>query len=269
MRLLSRCSQKKSLPNRILSLLLRFTTRMSSAFSGGLGDPSLTVFSPAECLVGGIFIGLSVVARAFALGTVTGISGIFGASVRLESFEKAAFSIGLFLSGVALFWGSPAPFLRVPDGLPVYRPIVAAILVAVGTHFGNGCTRLQKLMTHYDTAHVFLQRMRRLCCGLMRAGFLVYMQMTLRQRARHLRHLAPQRPLFCCRSSFHVRVRAYMLDAPVLVTIPCPFRAFGFLVSSLSRAAADFGVLDVSYAPASPAFAGTAAALIACGACSW
>ena len=27
-------------------------------FSGGMGDPSLTTFSPAECLVGGIFIGL-------------------------------------------------------------------------------------------------------------------------------------------------------------------------------------------------------------------
>jgi hypothetical protein len=114
---------------------------MSSTFSGGMGDPSLTTFSPAECLVGGIFIGISVVARAFALGTVTGISGIFGSTVRFESLEKAFFSIGVFLSGVALFWGSPAPFLRVPDDLPVYRPIVAAILVAVGTHYGNGCTR--------------------------------------------------------------------------------------------------------------------------------
>jgi hypothetical protein len=114
---------------------------MASAFSGSMGDPSLTTFSPAECLVGGVFIGISVVARAFALGTVTGISGIFGASVRLESLEKVAFSIGTFLSGVALFWGSPAPFLRVPSELPVYRPVVAAILVALGTHFGNGCTR--------------------------------------------------------------------------------------------------------------------------------
>ena len=106
-----------------------------------LGDPSLTTFSPAECLVGGIFIGISVVARALALGTVTGISGIFGSTVRFESLEKAFFSIGIFLSGVALFWGYPAPFLRVPDELPVYRPIVAAILVAIGTHYGNGCTR--------------------------------------------------------------------------------------------------------------------------------
>jgi hypothetical protein len=193
---------------------------MSSAFSGGLGDPSLTVFSPAECLVGGIFIGLSVVARAFALGTVTGISGIFGASVRFESFEKAAFSIGLFLSGVALFWGSHAPFLRVPDNLPVYRPIVAAILVAVGTHFGNGCTRFQKLMINYHTAYAFLQRMRRLCCGLM--------QMTLRQRARHLRHLAPQRPLFCCRSSFHVRVRALLAGRARFCNNPLPLQGIRF-----------------------------------------
>ena len=78
---------------------------MASVFAGGMGDPSLVVFSPAECLVGGMFIGVSVVARAFALGTVTGISGIFGASVRFESLEKIAFSVGLFLSGVALFWG--------------------------------------------------------------------------------------------------------------------------------------------------------------------
>ena len=117
---------------------------MASTFSGGLGDPSLTIFSPAECLVGGMFIGVSVIARLFALGTVTGISGIFGASVRFESLEKVAFSIGIFLSGVALFWGSPAPFLRVPADLPVYRPVVAAILVAIGTHLGNGCTRSEK-----------------------------------------------------------------------------------------------------------------------------
>ena len=114
---------------------------MASSFAGGMGDPSLIVFSPAACLVGGMFIGVSVVARAFALGTVTGISGIFGATVRFESLEKATFSIGLFLSGVALFWGAPAPFLRVPDSLPVFRPVVAAVLVALGTHFGNGCTR--------------------------------------------------------------------------------------------------------------------------------
>lgn len=127
------------LPSR--SFLAPFCAIMASVFAGGMGDPSLVVFSPAECLVGGMFIGVSVVARAFALGTVTGISGIFGASVRFESLEKIAFSVGLFLSGVALFWGAPASFLRVPDSLPVYRPVVAAVLVALGTHFGNGCTR--------------------------------------------------------------------------------------------------------------------------------
>jgi len=93
----------QNLPSR--SFLAPFCAIMASVFAGGMGDPSLVVFSPAECLVGGMFIGVSVVARAFALGTVTGISGIFGASVRFESLEKIAFSVGLFLSGVALFWG--------------------------------------------------------------------------------------------------------------------------------------------------------------------
>jgi hypothetical protein len=130
---------------------------MASSFAGGMGDPSVTVFSPAECLVGGMFIGVSVVARAFALGTVTGISGIFGATVRFESLEKAAFSIGLFLSGVALFWGAPAPFLRGPDSLPVFRPVVAAVLVALGTHFGNGCTRSVNYAVPQSKMHVFVK----------------------------------------------------------------------------------------------------------------
>lgn len=172
-----------------------------------MSDPSLTTFSPAESLVGGIFIGLSVVARLLALGTVTGISGIYGASVRLESLEKVAFSIGIFLSGVALFWGYPPPFTRVPDDLPVYRPVVAAVLVAVGTHLGNGCT----------SGHGI--------CGISR------------------------------------------LSLRSIVAVPL-FMATGFLVASLSKSASDFGVRDVAYSPASPAFAGGAAALISCAVCS-
>jgi hypothetical protein len=162
---------------------------MSSTFSGGMGDPSLTTFSPAECLVGGIFIGISVVARAFALGTVTGISGIFGSTIRFESLEKAFFSVGVFLSGVALFWGSPAPFLRVPDNLPVYRPIVAAILVAIGTHYGNGCTRCSA----------------RVSCNLIFASRGCASD-ALTQWPRHMRDLAAQRPLIRCSPSIHVRM---------------------------------------------------------------
>jgi hypothetical protein len=190
---------------------------MSSAFSGGLGDPSLTTFSPAECLVGGIFIGLSVVARAFALGTVTGISGIFGASVRFESFEKAAFSIGLFISGVALFWGSPAPFLRVPDNLPVYRPIVAAILVAVGTHFGNGCTRFHSMCHSRKVKRVpaLAWMLLYFSCNVLHA-FLPLHSIVFLQWPWHLRHLPTQHALFRRRSSFHVRASAHVLGILVL-----------------------------------------------------
>jgi hypothetical protein len=164
---------------------------MASTFSGGMSDPSLTTFSPAEGLVGGIFIGLSVVARLLALGTVTGISGIFGASVRLESLEKVAFSIGIFLSGVALFWGYPPPFTRVPDDLPVYRPVVAAVLVAVGTHLGNGCTRSTNV-----ALPSFCLRAVQCQCN------------TCIQRPWHLRHISTQPPLHSCRATVHVRAHA-------------------------------------------------------------
>lgn len=56
---------------------------------GGLGDAGLLAFSPVECLVGGMFIGVSVAARVFVVGHVTGISGIVCNALRhFHSIDK-------------------------------------------------------------------------------------------------------------------------------------------------------------------------------------
>lgn len=64
-----------------------------------LADPGLLTFSPVECLVGGIFIGISAAARVFVTGHVTGISGILRNALRkFYSIEKVRQQLLLYIT---------------------------------------------------------------------------------------------------------------------------------------------------------------------------
>ncbi|MDX1498062.1 MAG: YeeE/YedE thiosulfate transporter family protein [Salinisphaeraceae bacterium] len=93
-------------------------------------------------LLGGALIGLAVVMMLIVNGSVTGISGIVGNTLKLElgpSAWRPMFVVGLLLSipVVFLFQGEMPPYLIEADTTML---AVAGLLVGVGTRIGNGCT---------------------------------------------------------------------------------------------------------------------------------
>lgn len=93
-------------------------------------------------LLGGILIGLSASLLLLFNGRVAGISGIAGGLLSPSNGDvgwRVAFLGGLMLGGVLL-----VAFLPRAMGAPVISgvglPVLAGLLVGVGTRLGGGCT---------------------------------------------------------------------------------------------------------------------------------
>lgn len=75
----------------------------------------MAFFSPAAAAIGGVLIGLSAVLLMVLIGRIAGISGIFGACLKLEIADKTwrgAFIAGLILAPITASWvgyGIPSP----------------------------------------------------------------------------------------------------------------------------------------------------------------
>ncbi len=93
-------------------------------------------------LVGGAFIGLSVAMLLMFGGSIAGVSGILGNSLKLNFGPAAwrpAFIVGLLLAIplVTLLQGQAPEYLLEAD---LNLLLVAGLFVGVGTRIGNGCT---------------------------------------------------------------------------------------------------------------------------------
>lgn len=93
-------------------------------------------------LLGGILIGLSASLLLLFNGRVAGISGIAGGLLSPSNGDvgwRVAFLGGLVLGGVLL-----VAFLPQAMGAPVISgvglPVLAGLLVGIGTRLGGGCT---------------------------------------------------------------------------------------------------------------------------------
>lgn len=102
----------------------------------------MTSFTPVASLIGGSLIGLSVVLAMLLFGRIAGISGIFGAALRLESEGgrfRYGFLTGLLLSGsMAYISTGQMPGIVIPVPLPLL--LAGGFLVGFGSGLGSGCT---------------------------------------------------------------------------------------------------------------------------------
>lgn len=99
-------------------------------------------FTPVSALIGGALIGISASMMLGLNGRVAGISGILGGALRPRSGEwgwRAAFLGGLFIGGLTLLAFVPGAIPRA-GGESVVLPILAGLLVGLGTEIGSGCT---------------------------------------------------------------------------------------------------------------------------------
>jgi uncharacterized membrane protein YedE/YeeE len=115
----------------------------ASATGGGSAGGSflqLQNFTPYHALAGGLLLGAATALRMILVGDTLGISGIIGGIVKGKHLEVSRwmFLAGLLSGGVALKSLYPAGLGTVES--PVWRSVLAGLLVGTGVTLGNGCT---------------------------------------------------------------------------------------------------------------------------------
>ncbi|MCC3344119.1 YeeE/YedE family protein [Psychrobacter sanguinis] len=97
-------------------------------------------FTPWSTLIGGLIIGLAATVLIVGSGHIMGMSGILKSSiVQLPKLSwQLVFVIGMAVATwvYALVFGFP----EIEMGQPIWKIIVAGLLVGFGTRLGSGCT---------------------------------------------------------------------------------------------------------------------------------
>jgi uncharacterized protein len=105
---------------------------------------SASVVAALQAASGGVLIGLASWLLLASIGRVAGVSGIAASALapastdaKTDRFWRIAFILGLVIGGaIASLW-LPVP-AQTPR--PIWLPILAGLLVGVGTVVGSGCT---------------------------------------------------------------------------------------------------------------------------------
>lgn len=97
-------------------------------------------FTPWSALIGGLIIGLAASVLIVGSGHIMGMSGILKSSIsQLPKFSwQLVFVLGMVVAtwGYGLIYGFP----QLEMGQPIWKIIVAGLLVGFGTRLGSGCT---------------------------------------------------------------------------------------------------------------------------------
>ena len=99
-------------------------------------------FDPVNAVVGGLLIGLAAATLLWLSGRIAGISGIlFGVFTRTpgERNWRLLFLVGLVAGGWT-YTALTGDTLLERESFPLWKLIVAGLLVGAGTRLGSGCT---------------------------------------------------------------------------------------------------------------------------------
>ncbi|WP_011960128.1 YeeE/YedE thiosulfate transporter family protein [Psychrobacter raelei] len=97
-------------------------------------------FTPWSALIGGIMIGLAASILIVGIGKIMGMSGILKSS--LVSLPRFSWQL-MFVIGMAITTWLYSLLIGFPElemGQPLWKIIVAGLLVGFGTRLGSGCT---------------------------------------------------------------------------------------------------------------------------------
>lgn len=99
-------------------------------------------FTPISALIGGVFIGLSIVMLLWLNGRIAGISGIFHGLYPYHKNDFAwrfLFLIGLIIGSFSYYCIPEIHFVP-RTNFPIYLLLLAGFLVGIGTKLSGGCT---------------------------------------------------------------------------------------------------------------------------------
>ncbi|WP_201543674.1 YeeE/YedE family protein [Psychrobacter sp. H7-1] len=97
-------------------------------------------FTPWSALIGSIMIGLAASILIVGIGKIMGMSGILKSS--LVSLPRFSWQL-MFVIGMAITTWLYSLLIGFPElemGQPLWKIIVAGLLVGFGTRLGSGCT---------------------------------------------------------------------------------------------------------------------------------
>lgn len=101
---------------------------------------NMASFTPWSALIGGLIIGLAASVLIVGSGHIMGMSGILKSSLsQLPTLSwELVFVIGMAVAtwGYGLIFGFP----QLEMGQPIWKIILAGLLVGFGTRLGSGCT---------------------------------------------------------------------------------------------------------------------------------
>lgn len=100
----------------------------------------MTSFTPWSSLIGGLIIGLAASVLMVGSGRIMGMSGILKSS--LTELPRLSWQL-VFVIGMALAtwgYGLIIGFPQIEMGQPIWKVIIAGLLVGFGTRLGSGCT---------------------------------------------------------------------------------------------------------------------------------
>ena len=101
---------------------------------------NMASFTPWSALIGGLIIGLAASVLIVGSGHIMGMSGILKSSLsQLPTLSwQLVFVIGMAVTtwGYGLIFGFP----QLEMGQPIWKIILAGLLVGFGTRLGSGCT---------------------------------------------------------------------------------------------------------------------------------
>jgi hypothetical protein len=97
-------------------------------------------FTPGSALLGGALIGLAAAILIIGIGRILGMSGI--TSNMLKQLPKLSWQLAFILGMALATWGYSliVGFPEFTIDQPVWRIILAGLLVGFGTRLGSGCT---------------------------------------------------------------------------------------------------------------------------------
>lgn len=97
-------------------------------------------FTPWSALLGGLLIGLASAVLIVGIGKIMGMSGILkGSMASLPKFGwQSMFVIGMVIT--TWVYSLVIGFPELEMGQPLWKLIVAGLLVGFGTRLGSGCT---------------------------------------------------------------------------------------------------------------------------------
>ena len=101
---------------------------------------NMASFTPWSALIGGLIIGLAASVLIVGSGHIMGMSGILKSSLsQLPTLSwQLVFVIGMAVAtwGYGLIFGFP----QLEMGQPIWKIVLAGLLVGFGTRLGSGCT---------------------------------------------------------------------------------------------------------------------------------